>query len=294
MSPQSNSPQKQKSPEEQERILRSAYFSIIDGFSLGQIEQERIFIKHFDLKTQTEIDNYYKSVFNKAREKGLLTHEETLASLIKNGSWSEKEEETLQKREKGVAKLEANLSKALDDTMKKSMESALKHSKKLYESIRDKKNKLITNTCEEFAERRSSDLIVKLSFYKDDKITPFFSENEFDLLDRQDLAQLINIYNNSVADLSATNIQNIALADFFTSYFNLVESNVSSFFNKPMHELTFFQINLLNYAQIFNSIFKNLDPPDHLKDNPEGLLKFAKQESDKRKKEATKNKARIR
>ena len=71
----------------------------------------------------------------------------------------------------------------------------------------------------------------------------------------------------------------------------IVESNPHAFFDKKIHELTFFQVNLLNYAKLFSSILKNLDPPDRIKNNATRLLEFAKSEQKKREQENRKRKA---
>ncbi len=293
----SQSPQNQEKkppeldPEAKERVLRSAYFDILEGFSSTQIDGETAYIKHFDLQTQTIIDNYYQEVFSKARKKGLLTDQEANKQIIKDGAWTEEEEKDLKTTSTSLSKLEEGIANAVTSNMAKSMEHALKETKDRLEVLTRKKSSLITNTCEQIAERRSSDLIIRYSFYKKNKENVFFSEEEFDMLDRKDLSQLVSLYNEAVTPLSAENIQSIAIADFFTSYYSIVQEDLSGFFKKPIHELTYFQVNLLNYAKLFSNILKNLDPPDHIKTNAKSLLSFAKTEAKKRKSEARKQAA---
>ncbi len=282
---------KQEDPEEKERVLRAAYFDILNGFSSTEIEGKKAYIKHFDLQTQTVIDNYYQEVFLKAKKKGLLTNSETNVQILKDGSWTEKEENDLQTVSSSLSKLEEGIAGAVSEAMAKSMEFALNETKEKLEKLTRKKQTLITNTCEQIAERRSSDLIIRYSFYKKNREDVFFNEEEFDLLDRKDLAELVSLYNKAVTPLSAENIQAISIADFFTSYFSLVQDDLSAFFTKPIHELTYFQVNLLNYAKLFSNILKNLDPPDHIKTNAKALLAFAKTEAKKRKAEARKQAA---
>tara|TARA_B100000214_G_C23949628_1_gene619790 strand:- start:103 stop:1023 length:921 start_codon:yes stop_codon:yes gene_type:complete len=275
--------QNKESSEKKERLLRKAYFEILAGFSPVEVENDIAYLRHFDLETQTLIDDYYHEVFEKAKEKGLLTEEQTVDELKKSGDWTDEDEDKISLLEKSQEKLNQAIANALNENMRKSIEPALKKAEEDYEELIKKKRSLITNTCEEIAERRSSDLIIRYSFYKEDKKTKFFSDEDFELLDRKDLAMLVQKYNKAVEILGADNIKRIALADFFTSYYSLIESNVARFFNKPIHELTYFQVNLLNYAQIFSSILKNLAPPDHIKENPKQLLAFAKSEMQKRK-----------
>lgn len=285
--PQKKNPPKQ-SKEERERILRGAYFSILEGYSVIEIEGETAYIKHFDLQTQTIIDNYYQEVFQKAKAKGLLTYEESLRKIMDDGDWTEDEEKKLKTTERSLSKLKEGIANALNETMGRQMEEALQETQDLFDELKKKRESLVTNTCEDIAERRSSDLIIKYSFYKKDRSTRFFSEEEFDMLDRRDLANLVGEYNKAVDPLKTENIQSISIADFFTSYYNLVDENMEAFFGKPIHSLTFFQVNLLNYAKLFSNILKNMNPPEHIRDSAKGLLNFAKSEAKKRKTEERK------
>ena len=292
MSEPQKSPQKKKLPkqskEERDRTLRSAYFDILEGYSSIEVEGEQAYIKHFDLQTQTIIDNYYQEVFRKAKSKGLLTYEESLRKVIDDGSWTEEEEEQLKITEKSLTRLKDGIANALNETMGRQMNEALEETQGVFDELSKKRESLVINTCEDIAERRSSDLIIKYSFYKKDKSARFFNEEEFDMLDRKDLGDLVSIYNHSVEPLNTENIQSISIADFFTSYYNLVESSQEAFFGRAIHTLTFFQVNLLNYAKLFSSILKNMNPPDHIKDSAKLLLNYAKSEAKKRKSEERK------
>ena len=281
----------QKNPEEQERVLRKVYFDILDGWTAAEVDGEEVCIKHFDLKTQTIVDTHYSKIYKKARENGLLNEEELLDRLVEDGTWSKKEEDDLKKREKSLEGLKATSTKALNEKMQEQIEANIEKAEQELQDARKKKQSLIVNTCEQFAERRSSDLIIRLSFYSTDKKTKFLSPEEFDMLDREDVGEMISVYNDCIKDINSGNIQQIAIEDFFTSYYQIVESNPQAFFDKKIHELTFFQINLLNYAKLFSSIFKNLDPPERIKKDAQRLLDFAKSEQKKREQEARKQKA---
>ena len=277
-------------PEEKERRLRGVYFDILRGYSLGSSGEKEFRIKHFDVQTQTRIDTNYLEIFKKAESKGLLTKAQLLATLLKDGLWTEEEEADLVSRQKNIDGLQSTSTKALNEQMREKIESSIKQAKKELGEIEKKKGALITNTCEQFADRRSSDLIVRLSFYKADGSDLYFSDKEFDLLEREEVTDLVQSYNKATEDLTVENIREVSIADFFTSYYSLVETNLHAFFDKPIHVLTFFQVNLLNYARLFSSILKNLDPPEHIKKDADKLLTFAKNENKKRKSDERKRK----
>ena len=91
------------------------------------------------------------------------------------------------------------------------------------------------------------------------------------------------IYNVATQDLTVDNIKEITAQDFFTPFFSLVEHNPIDFFGKLVHELTFFQLNLLNYGRLLTSIYKNCSPPDHIKNDAAALISFAENEGKKQK-----------
>ena len=73
-----------------------------------------------------------------------------------------------------------------------------------------------------------------------------------------------------------------------------MEKAPHKFFDKPVYELTFFQVNLINYAQLINRILQNYDVPDHLRNDAKGLIAFAESENKKRKKAAASAKSKKR
>ena len=161
---------------------------------------------------------------------------------------------------------------------------SIEEQEKILREKEQKKKELLHDTCEEFAGKRTNDMVVKLAFFKNKEGAPYFSSEEFDNLSRKKLMELVVLYNTSTEPLKIENVQDIAAHDFFTTYYTLVESQPSTFFKKPVHELTFFQVNLLTYARIINSIYKNFDPPDRIKGDAKAIIAFANTEAKKRKK----------
>ena len=212
-----------------------------------------------------------------------------MARLLEDGLWTQEEEDDLVRREKILEGLRISSTKALTKATQRAIDANLIKAEGELDKLKKDKYDLLENTCEKFAERRSSDLIIKLSFYKENKKDPLFDDAAFDLLEREELGRLILLYNEKTGDLTSDNIKKISVADFFNSYFSLVEGNPQGFFDKPIHQLTFFQVNLLTYAQVFGSIRKNMEPPDHIKTDPDRLLAFAKSESKKRQTESRKS-----
>jgi hypothetical protein len=60
-------------------------------------------------------------------------------------------------------------------------------------------------------------------------------------------------------------------------YYNILGSKqLFRFFEKPIYEYTFYQLNLLNYAKVLHSILENVEKiPENIKKDPDKLLAFA-------------------
>jgi hypothetical protein len=284
MTQETSSKAKSKTSSKAERlkIQRQVYFEILEGYTPALIHGEKSFIKHFDLRAQTAVDAYYQEIYEDAQEKGLLTEAQLLEQLIEDGIWSKKEEDHLHELGRKLKGAHSTLAKLASAAMRESLEESIKRIEEQIAEAEHKKGSLIENTCEQFSEKKSSDLVVKLAFYKEDKVTPFYSDEEFDMLERGEILELIGIHNKACTHLKTDTLRAIAIADFFTAYFSLVDSEPSKFFAKPVYELTFFQVNLLSYARIYSNILKNLDPPEHIREDPDRLLSFAQSQQKKR------------
>ena len=83
-------------------------------------------------------------------------------------------------------------------------------------------------------------------------------------------------YNEFHQTFSETNIKNLAIQDFYKSYYSFID-NLSDFFGKPVVDLTNYQLNLILYTKIFKNIMEQYSEeiPDRIKGDPDGLLDFA-------------------
>lgn len=278
----SKEPSKTSSKAKRLKVQRQVYFEVVEGYTPTVIKGKKSLIKHFDLRAQTAVDAYYQEIYEDAQEKGLLTEAELLEQLLKDDIWSKKEEGNLKELKRKLKGAHTTMAKLASAAMRDSLQQSIERIEEQIAEAEHKKGSLIENTCEQFSEKKSSDLVVKLAFYKEDKVTPFYSDEDFDLLERADILHLIGIHNAACKDLNSDTLREIALADFFTAYFSLVDSDPSKFFDKPIHQLTFFQVNLLSYARIYSNILKNMDPPEHIRHDPDRLLSFAQSQNKKR------------
>ena len=261
--------------------LSSLFTVICQGFSAFPHEGETIYIKHFNVLDQQDIDAFYNTKYAHAREQGLPTEDERLAFLEEEGTWSAKDQDEISKKEAYVKGLEKSLGKLVIAAQQQQIKKTLEEQREELNKKIQQRFSLLEATCEKYANTKQSNFILFASLFKDKDCTKnWFTKEGFDELSAADLVRWLHVYGNATEDLGAQEIKKLAVSPFFSNYFNLCGDNASSFFADPVHEWTFYQINLINYGKIFKNIFENLpDIPEHIKDDPDALIEFANQKN---------------
>lgn len=137
---------------------------------------------------------------------------------------------------------------------------------------------LIGITCESYASKVVSDYYVLRSFFKDKSLTiPYLTEDEFDEVDDTELVSLISIYKTASDVCSEQNLKSLAIQDFYTPYFYLCDDNITSFFGKPICDLSYNQIKLASLSRYFKSIMDGVDLktlPKKALEDPDELINY--------------------
>lgn len=245
---------------------------IVRGFSFGQFQGGQIVFKHFGLLDSFGIDQVYDETFVYARQKGIKTEAEALEDAITCGAWKaedekyivEKEYELKVKRE-SVAKmpLQSQVEQMLSDIS--GIETDIEIQKKIRKAALGK-------TAEEFASKRSNEIFIFKSCFLDEAFSrPAFEMDDFENLPGRILEELVVEYNSKFGKLATKGIKKAAISP---SVLNLIALSKSpmEFYGKPLVTLTFYQVELLNYAKYYFSIFSNSDKvPEDCKLDPEKL-----------------------
>lgn len=261
-----------------DKELRKVFAEIIDGYTCSEAEGRNVVIRHLNNADQYALERHYDTIYNRAREKGLPTEEESLEVMIEADVWSREEESA-------IADLEVYV-KNLEQTKKNLIipSQITKINKDIDEGTADlleKKNKrksLLSETCESYARNKNNDYSIYLSLYRDkDLKEKFFTWDEFCEVPKSQLNEWFVTYMNETKHLSPENIKYLAINAMFALYYNLLGSkNLHTFFPQPIYELSFYQLNLLNYGKILNSILENIEGiPEEIKKEPDDLLAYA-------------------
>lgn len=259
------------------RNYRKIFKEIAQGFSSYFVGEERRYIKHQSFYDLVDFDDVYAMHMERAKKKGLPSESEIFEDLKKDGMWTEKDDAEIEKQSFYVESLVKNkkniyLKSALDQVNKQIVEAEEKLS-----SLKSKKEALVSNSADKYALNRANDFYIVNSFYKDKELEQkLYTEKEFEYASTAEVSKLVQTYNGFHQTFSETNIKNLAIQDFYKSYYSFID-NLSDFFGKPVVDLTNYQLNLILYTKIFKNILDQYsgEIPDRIKGDPDGLLDFA-------------------
>lgn len=266
------------------KLLEKLFKEIRQGFSSFIYEGDLCFVKHASYSQTDVLNESYEKYYAKAKSKGVMTEKELLETLEEQGVWMQEDEELFEKKEIEMENLKKTSANLIVKAQKKSFEKRIKQLEEKVLRHREKRNSLVRNTAEEYAGRRSNEIFMFHSLFKDKNLKEvFFSEDDFDHLDKVQLNNIFIKYNNSIEEFSQHNIRQMSIEAFFTSLFNLFDKDVSNFYGKNVCELTYYQVNLLNYGKLFSRIFENKEIPKNIQGNAKEILDYLDESETKKK-----------
>ena len=276
-----------------EKLLSNLFKQVRLGYTKVNLRGRECFVKHSSIDDIDQMDESYSHFLLKSKKMGVMREKEIFELLDKEGIWTKEDDDDLLKKSNELDNLKKTLSSLI---LEKEKTQIVKRIKEIEESTLSKKREkasLVKNTAEKYAERKSNEQFIINCLFKDKELKEeFFSQQEFDELDSSDLSEVYSMYNDSVKIFSEKNLKQLSISGVFFSMYSLYSKDLSNFFKKHPMELTFYQINLLNYAKMFTSIFENHEIPNDVRDSAEKILKHLKDAKDaKNKVEKISNKA---
>ena len=143
-------------------------------------------------------------------------------------------------------------------------------------SLKAKRKEVIGKTAEDYATARSGDELLRFLLFKNKELTEhLFTEEEFDDLEGWEISALAEMHSDIQSRLSDDIIQKAVLRPFFSMYLSLCE-DAYGFYQKPITELTIYQLRVVLFGKMFFNIFQfTEDIPDNIRDDPEKLLAYS-------------------
>lgn len=233
-------------------FVKKIYKDIINEYSVLPLDKEgkKIYVKHL---TEVDLANIYEKYIeflDKAKNIGLLEENQKLKLLYDKNIWDENKEKKILKIKEEIGYNTETKKKLIIAAQKKTIEDKIITLEKELEDIQKERFEVLGITAEDYANRKSNEYLIYLSFCKDEKLSNYFeSEDDFYNLEIEDLIKYGILYQKFIALFDIKNLKKTAVAGFFINMFFLSKDNPFTFFGKPLSKLTYNQVNLFTIAR---------------------------------------------
>lgn len=248
-------------------FCRKLYRDILYGFTLLNIGNRKINIKHLTEKEFCQTNDLYLQEYVKAKKSGLLTEKDKIDILIKDMVWSQKQEDQIIALEKEIGLKKLTLSKLFIQSQIKKLREEIKNLEKDLNKIIKEREEILGLTVENYAFKKSNEYVIYLSFYDEDYNKYFKSDEDFSELEENELIDLIYTYKEYMRMFEVENLKKIAVSPFFSNSFFLSDDNIFYFYGKAITDLTKNQIDLYSLGRTYKGyIVKSGEmPPENIK-----------------------------
>ena len=249
---------------------------IFDGYTEFEFENQTVYLKHFSIRDQRYIHQFYEKYKKLAVKKGIPTEDEMLVRLKKDGLWDEKDDVKIDNLEKQIENLRETQRHIFLPSQKESLQKQIEQATQELLHLKIRRKEVVGRTAEDFASTRSNEEFIRYIIYKDPQLKEhFFTDEEFANLNDIQIKALVDEHQKCGRRLNEEMIQTAVLRDFFNMYISQTE-DVGQFYGKPIVQLSAYQLKLALYARVFFNIFQyNDDIPEGIKKDPAAILRFS-------------------
>ena len=248
--------------------LKIIYSEILNGYSI--VEKENIFVKHFSEIDHTNILRQKKIYINDYLDKGLESQKDKLQNLIKQGEWSDKQEDDILSLKLIINDNEKNINTVIPE-QRNVIKEIINKKKEELSSLLFQKQQLIGGTAEYFSEQDILHYVISMTFFKDINCSKKVFEDleNFEDLSEEEITKYINLSDLINDKFSFDNIKKISVLPFFINSFSYCKDNVYSFLNIPLSKMTTYQFSLISLGGRNLNVLSNAeaDPPIVLQDS---------------------------
>jgi hypothetical protein len=249
---------------------------IFDGYTEFQFKGRSVYLKHLTIKDQRNIHLYYDKYKNIATSRGVETEEEILQKVKDDGLWTDEDDLKISSLSSEIKNLKKTKDSLFLNSQKEGVKNTITEKQKEHFRLLCKRKEIVGKTAEDYASNMAStEMIRYFVFDSKDLDKHAFSKEEFDEMDDLELIALRSLQSEITEKISEKHIQEAVLRPFFSLYLSFCE-NARDFFGKPLVDLSVYQLKMVVFGRVFQSIFQNIeDIPDDIRDDPERLLAFA-------------------
>jgi hypothetical protein len=267
---------------------------IFDGYTEFQFKGRSVYLKHLTIKDQRNIHLYYDKYKNIATSRGVETEEEILQKVKDDGLWTDEDDLKISSLSSEIKNLKKTKDSLFLNSQKEGVKNTITEKQKEHFRLLYKRKEIVGKTAEDYASSMAStEMIRYFVFDSKDLDKHAFSkeefdemddlelialkslQSEFDEMDDLELIALKSLQSEITEKISEKHIQEAVLRPFFSLYLSFCE-NARDFFGKPLVDLSVYQLKMVVFGRVFQSIFQNIeDIPDDIRDDPDRLLAFA-------------------
>ncbi len=260
------------------------YISLIgeafDGYTEASLGDDIVYIKHVNIRDQRYLHKYFEKYKDLALKRGLETEAERIKYVLKEKLWEEKDDMKIASLEGEITNLKKTVNQLLLASQREEYNKLiLQRAEELYE-LKKSRSEVVGKTAEDYGTGRSSDELLRFLLFKDKDLKEnLYTEEEFAELEGWEIKQLTDLHLDIQSRLADDQIQKAVLRPFFSMYLSLCE-DAYGFYQKPVTELTIYQLRVVLFGRMFFNIFQHTeDIPDNIRDDPEKLLAYSQSKS---------------
>ena len=260
------------------------YISLIgeafDGYTEASLGDSIVYIKHVNIRDQRYLHKYFEKYKDVALKRGLETEAERIKYVLEEKLWEEKDDMKIASLEGEITNLKNTVNQLLLASQREEYNKIiLERAEELYE-LKKSRSEVVGKTAEDYGTGRSSDELLRFLLFKDKDLTQnLYTEDEFSELEGWEIKQLTDLHLDIQSRLADDQIQKAVLRPFFSMYLSLCE-DAYGFYQKPVTELTIYQLRVVLFGRMFFNIFQHTeDIPDNIRDDPEKLLAYSQSKS---------------
>lgn len=264
---------------------------IFDGYSEITFRDKTLFLRHINIHDQRMLNSCFERQKQRAIEAEVPTEKEKLEELKQTGEWLEKDELEIESKKSYIDNMLQTKKQLELKSQKKSLQDTIDTETAELNKLLFRRNQLVGKTAEDFANIRANEEFIRNIIYSDRELKQLaFSEEDFNLFEQEDLNHLVSQYSQISQRINDESIQEAVLSDHFSLYLGRIEYPI--FFNRPICQLSKYQLMVLAYGKMFLNIFQNVENiPESVKKSPKDLLDFVETQRKRQEKEQKRGKS---
>lgn len=256
--------------------LKKIYKDIIQGFSFFNTKHfGSIYIKHLTDFDNIILEQKLEEFSNLAIKKNLILEKDKLEYLFKENIWTQLQEKELQDEITFLKDMYMAKSKIVVPSELDSYNEAIKESEKKIKKLQLEKDELLGLTVEKYANKKINEYyIIFLSYKTSEFKETFFTQNQYDELEDEEILEIHNIYWEYGDYFNSLNLKKIAISPFFLNPFYLCDGDAFKFYGKPVSTLSNNQIELFHHGLYFKHLLsenRNIQITEEILENPDKL-----------------------